>query len=101
MLCFASDSIWNTVKGLPSWVPDWSCHAKPKRLLWRTPFREESVFPSMEGSEGSVKVSADGRLLMIREILIDPIKVTGSPWPPRSSKPLTITGTGRKLPERP
>jgi hypothetical protein len=86
IITHASDNVWNSIKGLPSWVPDWTSHDRPVPL----PSRVQTVINRRQPSgTGDVSDSAafspyvnisDG-LLTLDAIQIDIVHKTGVPWP--------------------
>ena len=94
-LYYASDSVWNEVPGLPSWVPDWACIDKPRKIetsqgldLLNGVFPQNSRVVSSDGPRIQIQRS----LLQLDVVKVDQVLRTGVPWSgnQRSATPLPL-----------
>lgn len=87
LLSYAGDSVWNNVSGLPSWVPDWTCHEKPvflSQVMRRknTTLRQHPLDEQLE-SPPTDSFSITGDHLTITALELARIHITGKPQRPR------------------
>ena len=84
ILLYACDGVWNNVRGLPSWVPDWTCNDKPA-ILVNVALQQaiDGILESIDTRGLSVmpQVNANGKFLTIDVVDLGSIGRSGVPWP--------------------
>jgi len=84
LLSHASDGVWNNVRGIPSWVPDWTCYDRPAPLPTSSSVPDADLQAPSEALNtlmAQPQVDDTRGLLTIQAISIDTVHVTGVPWP--------------------
>jgi hypothetical protein len=75
ILSLNGDASWKQLKGLPSWVPDWSSTLRESSFL----FNENRLAFHVGGNTfPKVMISEDGNTMSVHGMLIDRVQVTGN-----------------------
>jgi hypothetical protein len=74
----ASNNIWDDLRGLPSWVPDWT-----RTEITGTPHEdsEEHIIEAMKQERNANPVRVEGEVLLTEMLEIDEVRIVGLPWP--------------------
>ena len=67
------------LEGLPSWAPNWAGDRTAESMGWTTSAEGVKTFRATGSARTTIKISADGRLLHVRGIILDNIQATTEP----------------------
>ena len=65
--------------GLPSWAPNWAGDRTSESMGWITGAEGVKTFRATGSARSTINISADGRLLHVRGIILDSIQATTEP----------------------
>ena len=71
----AGDSVWNNIRHLPSWVPDWSSNERPVSLRQHRSGKLSGLHDTR-----FIRLSNDRRVLVVQARRIGSVRATGVPW---------------------